>query len=511
MLYDYVFVSRSFRVMLCERWKFHAAMLATLVIGYVLHLASAAADVSAGLTSRPGEQIPPLIYLLTQFGVILHYLKLSVAPYPLCMDYAWPIAVEWREILPAAVVVVALFLVACRAVWGRKPYGFLAAWFFLMLAPSSSFFPLADMASEHRMYLAVAGVICAVVFGCHRLVGLLSSGCSGRIRNLVGVAILVAVVCTLAVMTHQRNRDYHSDLTMWRDVVTKRPDNFRSYITFLSALIKEGRASEAELVARSALKRMDESRHWIGEKGGFIRSYADFWRPGVQNELGRSLLAQRRREEAIACFKDVLSAQPGNTTVLCNLGFALYLDGKKGEALRVLDEVIRGYPNYEKPRIIKARILEEGGDFKAALDLYQHVVDKDAASMWAKCELARILATCPDDGIRDGQRAVMLAEDVCGATLHLSVRALDVLAAAYAETGRFDDAVRTATRALKLAADRNNNSAMCLADGTEDITTEPPAGEQVSEISRRLEIYKQGKPFRMESHGNSAPGANGSL
>lgn len=509
MLYDHMFVSRSFHALLRQRWKFHAAMFATLGVAYVLHLDSVTVQLNTGLIIVQTGQVSPPRYLLTQFGVILHYLKLSVAPYPLCMDYAWPIAVEWREILPAAVVVVVLFLVTCRAVLARRPSGFLGAWFFLMLAPSSSLFPVADMASEHRMYLASAGVICAAVFGCYRLVGFLCGGCSERRSNLVGAVILVTVVCSLAVMTYQRNWDYRSDLTMWRDVVTKRPDNFRSYVPFLSALVKEGRAPEAERVARSALKRMEESRRWTGAKGAFITGYADFWWSGVQNELGRALLAQGKSEEAISCFKDTLSVQPGNPLVRNNLGFALYLAGKKDEALRVLEELIRSVPNFGKPRILKALILEEEGEFKAAMDLYQQVSNTDAASMWAKCELAWLMATCPDDGIRDGHRAVVLAEDVCGATLHLSVRALDVLAAAYAETGRFDDAVRAATRALKLADERKNNATVCLADGTEDMTTEPPAIEQLREIAQRLEIYKLGKPFRMERHGSSTPGANG--
>ena len=177
----------------------------------------------------------------------------------------------------------------------------------------------------------------------------------------------------------------------------------------------------------------------------------------------------------------------------------------------LLDEIIGSNGNYERPRILKARILEETGAFKKALDLYEDVVTRDGASMSSKCELAWLLATCPDEGIRDGHRAVLLAEDVSSATLHLSVLALDVLAAAYAETGRYDDAVRTATRALKLAAVRQKDSAMRLADGTDDTTTEPPAAEQLSEIAKRMESYKEGRPFRMEIHAGPAATENGSM
>jgi hypothetical protein len=86
------------------------------------------------------------------------------------------------------------------------------------------------------------------------------------------------------------------------------------------------------------------------------------------------------------------------------------------------------------------------------------------------------MATCPDPRLRNGLRAVDLAEQVCDATARRQPRFLDTLAAAYAEAGRFDAAVRTAREALALA------------------TPSGPA-ELVNGLRRRIERYEAHQPW----------------
>ena len=91
--------------------------------------------------------------------------------------------------------------------------------------------------------------------------------------------------------------------------------------------------------------------------------------------------------------------------------------------------------------------------------------------------LARLLATCPQEGLRDGTEAVELAERACELTGQRVPEILDTLAAAYAETGQFDRAVETAERAVELALQRGN-------------------AEFADQVKHRLQLYRAQQPYR---------------
>jgi tetratricopeptide (TPR) repeat protein len=287
---------------------------------------------------------------------------------------------------------------------------------------------------------------------------------------------------------------------MWRDVIGKRPDNFRAYVPVISASLSEGHEHEARRFGEVALKRMQDA---LGkEDGGKLAETARCWMPAVQNELGRVFLVQGNNADAIRCFNDALIADPGRTITWNNLGLALYLDGKTNAAMSALKRTVEQNPYYGNPRFLIALMLIEQGNYKEATGEFQKIPDSDSISLSAKCEFAWLLATCPDAEFRDGNRAISLAENVNRATRNLSLRALDVLAAAYAEAGRFDDAVKTANQALLLLSkERVNEGSVRLISGVEGVEFSVPIAERTSEIPSRLKLYEARHPFRMNSHG----------
>ena len=101
---------------------------------------------------------------MTQAEVVAHYLRLAVIPAPLVLDYDWRAASSLAQV---AVPGLLLTVLLAATVWGlmrRSPAAFAGAWFFLILAPTSSVLPVVtEVAAEHRMYLPVAGVIALVV------------------------------------------------------------------------------------------------------------------------------------------------------------------------------------------------------------------------------------------------------------------------------------------------------------------------------------------------------------
>ncbi len=115
----------------------------------------------------------PWTYLVTQAAVVAHYLRLSVVPAPLVFSYDWrpeTLGTAW----PQVALMTALAAGTCVAIVRKQPIGFLGAWWFLILAPTSSVLPIAtEVAAEHRLYLPLAAVVTAAVVLCERLIALL--------------------------------------------------------------------------------------------------------------------------------------------------------------------------------------------------------------------------------------------------------------------------------------------------------------------------------------------------
>ena len=146
------------------RWQersergFYAALAATWLV-----LAGQLASQGAAYQEVRSLPHSPLAYALTQAEVILHYLRLAVWPVAQCFDDGWPIATDWRRIVPQVAVVLAAAAVTAGGVIRRRPWAVPAGAFFVTLAPTSSIMPVDAVAAEHRMYLPLAAVIALAV------------------------------------------------------------------------------------------------------------------------------------------------------------------------------------------------------------------------------------------------------------------------------------------------------------------------------------------------------------
>jgi tetratricopeptide (TPR) repeat protein len=219
LLYDRTFIAGSFKDALARRWRFYVALAATwLLILYSLRTGGRGEMVGFNLG------ISPLDYARTELNVIARYLRLAFWPTDLTFDYAdWPLAWRWADVSWEGwmVLVIAIFFATCLQ-W-RPWLGFLGAWFFLVLAPTSSFLPIKqEAAAEQRMYLPLAAVICLVVISISTLVE------HRRILRRLSVLAACAVAVALTSLTLARNQQYSDAVTIWTDTVLKRPGNARA-------------------------------------------------------------------------------------------------------------------------------------------------------------------------------------------------------------------------------------------------------------------------------------------
>jgi hypothetical protein len=246
LLYDWVFLAASFGDLLRRRGWLYAAM--SVLPGLLVYrelFAGGSGDASAGF----GVQgITPLQYALTQPGVILHYLRQALWPTSLCLDYRdWPVARTLSQALVPTLVLVAVGLGTAWALVRRSWLGFVGAWFFLILAPTSSIVPLTDVAEEHRMYLPLAAVVVLVVAAGNGAVNWLCRRLdpAAWVRRAVAGGLAGICVGFLCALTFVRNEDYRSETAIWADTVAKRPGNARARGALGLAYSREGRSDEA--------------------------------------------------------------------------------------------------------------------------------------------------------------------------------------------------------------------------------------------------------------------------
>ena len=387
-LWDRLFVRSSAVGQNPLRWRLYAGLASSWIVLAIL----VAGDHRPHAAGFNFEHWPWWRYLITQAGVILHYVRLVFVPWPLVLDYDWSPASLSAAIVPV-IVVTTLAAITGWALLRRRPLAFPAAVFFLVLAPTSSVLPIVtEVAAEHRMYLPLACVIALVIFTASAA---LNRAVTPRLARPVIVLAAAAALCGITLV---RNRDYQSGERIWYDTVQKRPANARARANYATILLAEGRVAEAEQHLRQAVA-------------------ADPRRAEAQMGLGVALAAQRRFDEGLPHLRTAFELAPDNAEVNRNLGEAYAAQGSLAEAVRHYDAALRVRPD-------DMMLLNRVG--------------------W-------ILATTTTEGLRDGARARTLAERAVQLTQGLDPESLDTLAAAQAETGEFDKAIETMRRALERA------------------------------------------------------------
>jgi len=176
----------------------------------------------------------------------------------------------------------------------------------------------------------------------------------------------------------------------------------------------------------------------------------------MQVLMGNVLFKQGRLEEGTRHFAEALRIWPGNVTATYNLTMALAVQGRFDEAVDACQSTLKLQPRATKIRYLLGNILSKQGKWAEAIGQYQAVLQIDPDYLFALNDLAWLLATATDASLRNGPEAVQLAERACRLSNDQVTMYVGTLAAAYAEAGRFDDAVATAQKAETMAVASKN-------------------------------------------------------
>ena len=396
--------------------------------------------------------------LLIATRALWFYAAKLVWPTRLAFSYArWEINARdpWQYTWLIGCLAVAWLLWWRRSAWGRAPVAAIA-FFVAALSPLLGFIPLYTFrftfVADHYQYLASIGLLTLFTAVAMRQTE------TWQVARNTRWALSCSVLLVLGTLTWRQAGLYRDAETLWRDTVAKNPDSFIANDNLGAILLLRGELEPATALFERA-----------------IRSKPDF--ADGHNNLGLVRHRQGRLDEAVSFFREALRCDPSFVDAHNNLGILLAQQGRSSEALEHFHEAVRIRPSFANAHRNLGLTLEGLGRTNEAAGEYRETLRLTPDAQDVEERLAWILATDPDSGVRNGAEAVRLSEAANAATGGRDPHALDVLAAAYAEAGRFDDAVRAATRALELAG--------------------ASAGAEAREgAERRLALYRAGRPFR---------------
>ncbi len=184
-------------------------------------------------------RISAVHYLLTQFRVMVTYIRLVFLPAHQNLDYDYPV---FKSIFQTPVLISFLFLAAVLY-WAKSLFAkyrlvsFGIFWFFLGLMPESSILPIHDVIFEHRLYLPMAGYSVFLVSGIYYLWG-------KKDVNAMAIVLTGLITC-YGFLTYQRNMAWKDEFTLWNDIIQKSPHKARPYINRGLAFYNEGNYTKA--------------------------------------------------------------------------------------------------------------------------------------------------------------------------------------------------------------------------------------------------------------------------
>jgi protein O-mannosyl-transferase len=458
LLLDRAYISGGF----VAAWRRHRFVYMGFSLAWVFMAILILAAGQRGGTAGFGLGVSPWSYALTQCFALGRYLWLSAFPSTLVFDYGSKIQMSLPAVLPQGILIVGLLVVTVWALVRYPKIGFLSAWFFVILAPSSSFLPIVtEPVAEHRMYLPLVAPVALFVVGMATVFS--------RWTWLIGTGLALA----LGFSTIARNGDYRDELAFWLDNVAKRPSSERAHNNVGEVLFRRKDHAGAIAQFREAVRyvpryfdalnnlgnaltqsgRPDEALTYLAQALALKRRYAP-----TRKNIGDAFYSQHKLTEAVDEYLTALAIDSNQEEAHNNLGVALVDLGRVQEAIGHYEIALRLKPNYADAHYNFANALRLVGRTQEAEAHYDKALQINPDNPEAHSNLGGLLFAQGKvrDAIKHFQAALRLKPNYPDAHNNLGV--------AWVELGKLEDAKAEFREALRLNPNyvdaRNNLTAI---------------------------------------------------
>jgi tetratricopeptide (TPR) repeat protein len=434
------------------------------------------------------RELPSTARIANAFVSLMVYLGQTVWPMNLAVFY--PHRANNIPILELAVAVLLFTAVTAAAFILReqKPY-FLVGWLWFvgMLLPVIGLIQVGLQAHADRYtYLPQIGVCVLLAWTIADL--------SARRRHRRAV-LTIAALATLAPLTwlaRVQASHWTDSGSLWEHAVavTSNNENAREHLS--DAYLENGRIDDAIAQAREAISDHPDSADAHGvlgaaltRKGKLDEALSELQAALQLNpkltqahfNLANILLQRGQVDEAITAYEAELRIQPKSPEAHNNLANAFFRKHQPGAALEHLKIALELNPNYAEARNNLAIAFSQMGQMRDAIVQWNKTLEIEPNNLDAQCNLVWIFATFPDASIRDGSRAVELGQRAIRLSGGKNAKIWRLAAAAYAEAGRFPEAIKAAQSGLALA-EAEGNSALAQT------------------LEENLKLFEQNSPLR---------------
>jgi tetratricopeptide (TPR) repeat protein len=254
-----------------------------------------------------------------------------------------------------------------------------------------------------------------------------------RYRRLLLGGGATVILTALTFCAHTQASYWRNSESLWEHALAYTKDNYIAENSLGYLLLKKGDVDGAIAYCQKALEL----------KPDFVDAH---------NNLGNALLRKGRVDEAIIQFQKALEIMPDNVDAYNDLGNALLKKGLVDEAIIQFKKALAVEPNNKIVRDNLENALLQKGSVDEVVIRYREALQATPDNAGVLNNLAWLLATCPDGRIRNGVQAVTYAQRACQLTQYSVAPLAGTLAAAYAEAGRYDEAIAMEEKACDLAA-----------------------------------------------------------
>src|SRR5437773_7300297 len=416
----------------------------------------------------------PLQRILISADAIWFYLLKLIWPHPLIFIYPrWNVnSSGWLAWIPLVALLVAATVLFVKRNAALRPVAFAFAYFVITLFPVLAFFDVYffrySFVSDHFQYLASMGPLALAG------AGVVTAGEKVGIHRLaIQTASTLVILSILGALTFHQSAKYHDVITLYQATLAQNPKCWMAEYNLGLTLKNQGQLDQAIAHYRRAINIWPdyvEAHYNLGgayiEKGNIDEALAEYRRAieirpddaDSHNNYGSALRGLNQFDQAENEYRRALSLQPQYLDARLNLASLLLQRGRTAEAITNLETARRLQPNDAVTHVALGLALMKNGQGSQAAAEFNRALQLAPDRVNALNGFAWLLATAADDSVRDGKRAVLLAERANALAGNNDPTILHTLAAGYAEARRFDEALQTARRAMKLASRADNNA-----------------------------------------------------